>query len=328
MRDAAPTPATVVLLLRHGESDHNAAGLMQGSSDRPRLTRKGEAQARAAAAMLPAQVDALFVSPLARALRTAAVLRTVRPDLPAAEVWSELREIDLPEWEGRAFADIDREDAERRALWRCAPDLLVMRGTDGQAMRPCHEVFTRAAMVIARLRALPPGQTVLVVAHSGSIRATMALLFGLPRARLHALAQDNGAAHRLLLKPDGVCLLGFGELAGPPSARIGRALGRCGPLVVLAPAAAAPALAACSGLRLGHPGEAPGADGRVVIPGDATARSAALACFAAIPPAAALALTPGRHGLHAFIPAGPHGPAVITLLNASTEPAAEPAQEL
>jgi broad specificity phosphatase PhoE len=58
-------------------------------------------------------------------------------------------------------------------------------------MRPCDDVFQRAAAVIVRLRALPAGQTALVVAHSGIIRAAMALLFGLPQARLHALAQDN-----------------------------------------------------------------------------------------------------------------------------------------
>lgn len=331
--NAPATPPTVptALLLRHGESDYNAAGRMQGASDRPRLTARGEAQARAAAALLPSQVDALFVSPLARAARTAELLRAVRPDLPQPQVLDELREIDLPEWEGRAFAEIDRDDAERRTLWRSTPERLVMQNEDGGWMRPCDDVFRRAAAAIARLQALSSGRTALVVAHSGVIRAVMALLFGVPQSRLHVLAQDNATMHRVALHAGSARLLGFGESIEEPATQLGRALGGSGPLVVLTPWAVAPAVAAVAGMRLGRQDEVPGPADRVVIPGDAAARTAALARFAAIPPAAAAALTARKasgSGLHAFVPAGPHGPAVITVLDAPAELVIELVEEL
>lgn len=322
-----PSRGPLVLLLRHGESDHNAAGLMQGACDRPRLTPLGEAQAREAAALIPSRVDALFISPLTRAAQTAAILRAARPDLPAVRTLAELREIDLPEWEGRAFADVDRDDLRRRDLWRRDPERLVMLGKDGRWIRPCQDAFARAARALARLRALPPDATALVVAHGGIIRAMMALLFGLPRARLHALGQDNATAHRLRLGPSGARLLGFGESAEPPRARVCAVLARPGPLAVLAPASVAPAIAGACGMRLAHSCETPGPGERVVVAGDGSARRAALARLADLPPSAAAALTPDGGGLHALIPAGPHGPAVVTLLDAPAEAAAGLSEE-
>ncbi len=62
---------TILGLLRHGQTDWNVAGRLQGTSDIP-LNRTGLAQAQAAAqAIDPSQWDVLLSSPLSRARETA-----------------------------------------------------------------------------------------------------------------------------------------------------------------------------------------------------------------------------------------------------------------
>lgn len=67
------------VLIRHGETPLNAAGLIGGITDVP-LTERGRAQALAQAeSLVPYQFDAVLVSPLRRAQETARLLFPKRP---------------------------------------------------------------------------------------------------------------------------------------------------------------------------------------------------------------------------------------------------------
>jgi 2,3-bisphosphoglycerate-dependent phosphoglycerate mutase len=87
-----------LILVRHGESVWNAAGLLQGSTHDVGLTARGRAQARA--------VDAwgvrVLTSPQLRALETAQIIAE-RLDLPVEQA-PELREQCHGVWEGRPAA--------------------------------------------------------------------------------------------------------------------------------------------------------------------------------------------------------------------------------
>lgn len=95
---------TLLGLLRHGQTDWNVQGLLQGVSDIP-LNDMGIAQAKAAADLLePTDWDVILASPLSRAIETAAAFTgkhhlgdpTIEPLLTerafgAAEGWTYLQ---------------------------------------------------------------------------------------------------------------------------------------------------------------------------------------------------------------------------------------------
>lgn len=116
-------PFDVVLLVRHGQTEWNLSGRRQGQLDSP-LTELGTEQGRqVAAALVGRDVDAVFASPLGRAVATAArCARRLR--LPVTIV-DELAEVHHGEMAGLTSAEIDRRfpgALERRAAskysWR------------------------------------------------------------------------------------------------------------------------------------------------------------------------------------------------------------------
>src|SRR2546430_440822 len=99
-----------LILIRHAETLHNVAGITQGWSDSA-LSERGERQAHALAARA-AQLapDALFSSPLPRAMTTArAIAESSGLEIVLLD---DLREMNFGHWEGQSFREIRRTDAE------------------------------------------------------------------------------------------------------------------------------------------------------------------------------------------------------------------------
>ena len=150
---------TELLLVRHGETDWNAAGRLQGHTDRP-LSDYGRGQARRLAEELAGEeLDAIYASDLARACETAEIVAE-RIHLPVV-LDPELREKDWGNWEGLTSTE------------RLGVDL-VGESTES------HQKRMLAAL--GRIAAENPDGRVLVVTHGGSMRRvqTEALGFALP----------------------------------------------------------------------------------------------------------------------------------------------------
>src|SRR2546421_2092518 len=91
-------PMTTLLLVRHGETDWNADGRLQGHTDRP-LSDFGRRQARQLAEELANEsLEAIYASDLARARETAEIVGK-RLGLPVV-LEPELREKDWGTGEG------------------------------------------------------------------------------------------------------------------------------------------------------------------------------------------------------------------------------------
>lgn len=139
-------------ILRHGETNANAANIIQGSSDISRLTITGQSQAEAVGYMglVPGntkKIDQIFVSPLTRARDTLSLVRKSAPPemLPADEkqihVVPNLREIDFYSWTYKSKDELEKNFPIEYAAWkRGDPDGLIVDGH-----KPLHEVWDRAA---------------------------------------------------------------------------------------------------------------------------------------------------------------------------------------
>jgi broad specificity phosphatase PhoE len=103
-----------VILLRHGQTDHNKDGIMQGLLDVP-LNRQGEQQADLVAKWLGNryQFDQIYSSNLQRAKQTAVAIAD-RQDCPLSPEPA-LREIDVGKWQGLTYRAAQEQDPE---LWQ------------------------------------------------------------------------------------------------------------------------------------------------------------------------------------------------------------------
>lgn len=157
--------ASRLVLLRHGETDWNAAGRMQGHLDIP-MNATGQRQASAAAKALADRFDAARIvsSDLSRAQETA---RAVAEATGLSVVTDErLREINVGEWVGRTLADIVADDPTIGERLHRGED--VRRSATGETSSEMGQRIAEALHDIAA--GADDGETVLVVTHGMAAR--------------------------------------------------------------------------------------------------------------------------------------------------------------
>lgn len=170
------------LVIRHGETDFNADGRIQGVLE-SQLTDAGRSQARVVGAWLAATddiVDRVVVSPKERTMQTLdeieAECAKVGVALPAREPRFDLREIELTPWQGMKKPEIKAQDNAAWEAWKNTPCEFVF--ATGHA--PLQDLYARAGAEWDNLHATPPGTTTLVVAHGAFNRVFLAQALGLP----------------------------------------------------------------------------------------------------------------------------------------------------
>lgn len=161
-----PRPAvdmsTHITLIRHGETDWNAEGRLQGHLQIP-LNRRGRAQAEALAAHLQGtRFGAVYSSDLLRALQTAWTI--VRPSGQEVRADQRLREWDLGVLVGLSRAQAEREQPHAARI-RCE-HLVNEPIPGGESLR---QRFERVTGVVGEIAARHQGECVLVVSHGGPL---------------------------------------------------------------------------------------------------------------------------------------------------------------
>ena len=117
----------IIYLVRHGETDWNLNHRFQGRSDVP-LNETGRKQANALALMLKNDpINAIYASPLIRALETARLIKTFHPQIPIIEQEG-IIEMDLGEFEGMEGKTWFEKYPDFIKLWRDRPSDVVMPG--------------------------------------------------------------------------------------------------------------------------------------------------------------------------------------------------------
>ncbi|MFD6699066.1 MULTISPECIES: histidine phosphatase family protein [unclassified Microbacterium] len=188
---------TLITLIRHGQTDWNLDGRIQGSTDIP-LNDTGRAQARAAAVRLAGQpFDHVYASPLVRAIETAEIIaRELGLAVPLITVG--MREHEFGEAEG--------------LLWDQYRERFGARHDDVPGAETTAQLTDRALASLARIdlaarrRSAPRVEFVLVCTHGGVIRALLEHASGgtlpAPGERL-----GNGSVHRFAMDGGGLRLL-------------------------------------------------------------------------------------------------------------------------
>ena len=162
-----PFAAPVRLILcRHGLSEGNASGYLQGSMDSS-LSEEGHRQAEKLSLALAGEAfDSAYASDLQRARETAATVLRRHPGLQLKED-SRLCEISSGDMEGLHFEILEERYAkELKILREQMPDFIT---PGGESTRDC---FERALDFFAETLPREAGHTVLLVSH-GFLLATM-----------------------------------------------------------------------------------------------------------------------------------------------------------
>lgn len=191
----------MLILVRHGRTAANAAGLLQGRSDRP-LDPLGEAQAASIGVAL-GRVDRVITSPLQRARSTAAaIVADSGGDVVVDDRWIEL---DYGVFDGQTQRDVATDVWES---WRADPSFAPPGG---------ESLLDLDRRVVEALEELAPAAMhtdVVIVSHVSPIKAAIAWAVGSPvgviswRSRL-----DVASICRIAVTDRGPTLISFNEVA-------------------------------------------------------------------------------------------------------------------
>jgi probable phosphoglycerate mutase len=183
---------------RHGETDWNIAGVLQGRLDVP-INERGRMQARAMAATFAAAgFTCVCTSPLIRARETAQIIAG-RLRLPPPVLHDGLKE--------RNFGAIQGiPKAELAELNPALLEHIVKRNPDthfeqGESMDDCATRVLAAVMDIAGER---PGERILVITHGWAMDVVTRAVRGLPRHAILHVKPKNGDCLWLAATPESI----------------------------------------------------------------------------------------------------------------------------
>jgi broad specificity phosphatase PhoE len=185
----------VLYYVRHGETDWNVAGRLQGWHD-PALNAVGRRQAAVCADILRDLIEregcspldyGYVTSPLQRARQTAEIMRAALGLAPGEyRVDPRLREIGFGEWEGLTLREVRSR----------APQALAARERDKWAfVPPGGESYAQVALRMREWYEALNGNTV-VIAHGGTARALIAVLGIAPPAEAPSIDIGQGIVYR------------------------------------------------------------------------------------------------------------------------------------
>ncbi|MBR4904100.1 MAG: histidine phosphatase family protein [Selenomonadaceae bacterium] len=181
---------TKIFLIRHGETEWNKIGKLQGSSD-IKLLPEGIQQAHLLAEHAPfSNVHAIYSSDLERAVMTAEILA----EKFGLSVIKErgLRETSFGEWEGRFLSDLAKENPKGFEKFFTRPD---------KVQPPNGETFlqsqARIMNALDEIIADNDDKSIIVVSHGAAIRLILCAALVIPLRKMWAIGQYNMALNVL-----------------------------------------------------------------------------------------------------------------------------------
>lgn len=190
-------PLTLTII-RHGQTDWNKLGKLQGSSDIP-LNEEGRNQAKDAKAKIDLiNFDKCFSSDLARAFETARIVTNDKYNIVKTQI---LRELFLGDWETKTVDELRKENQNIDAYlidpWNNPP-------TNGETIQ---QLFERASIFINQIKDFQKESSkhlnILVVSHSGTIRALLTALVCNNDSGINGFSLENCGISQVLFDSSG-----------------------------------------------------------------------------------------------------------------------------
>jgi alpha-ribazole phosphatase len=184
-----------LLLVRHGQTIWTAVGRYQGHTDVP-LDDLGRRQAAGLGHRFAGQpVHAIYSSDLQRARCTAEAIGQTTG--VAVTVEPRLREASFGVWEGLTLAQMCEGWPQEFAAWQADPLTRVPPGGETLA-----QLTARVSAFLDDVKARHQNQTVLLVAHGGTLRAVLCHALNLPTHVFWRIEMNSASVSELRLYED------------------------------------------------------------------------------------------------------------------------------
>ena len=186
-------------LTRHGQTDWNTAGRYQGQSDTP-LNETGLRQAEQIAKRLSSEtIHAIYSSDLSRAANTAQTIA----DFHSLEIKkdSRWRELSFGDWEGLTYQEMSAHSPDLFEAW--IKDPLTVSTPNGETLAQLAE---RVKAAFDEIKEEHADQTILVVAHSGSLQSLLAVTLGVDLNRYWQFRISQASLSEMNVYEDSVVL--------------------------------------------------------------------------------------------------------------------------
>jgi len=203
---------TLVLLVRHGRSSANSAGILAGRMPGVHLDDTGREQAAEIGARLAGvPVSEVVTSPLERCRETAKGLVAALDGRPAIRADKRFVEVDYGDWTGKKLSTL-----AKRSLWRVVQQQpSAARFPGGESLA---EVAARAALgtraVVERLGGPGSKKVVVVVSHGDVIKSILADALGLHLDLFQRIVVDPGAVSAIRYTQERPYVLAVNSHAG------------------------------------------------------------------------------------------------------------------
>jgi broad specificity phosphatase PhoE len=160
-----------IFFVRHGQTDFNKEGRVQGQEIDMPLNAKGVEQVEKAMSFLPENIDMIISSPLKRALQTAEIAdKKIKRGIQLSD---DIKEMSYGSLAGKTWKDIECETGDSAMHEKDTNITFDYRPYGGE---PADEFKKRIARFIDKLTSEHQNKVVLVAAHGGVIDA-MHILF-------------------------------------------------------------------------------------------------------------------------------------------------------
>jgi len=196
---------TLIVLVRHGQTEWNRVERFRGQADMP-LEETGLAQAEATAQRIVAEWRpvAVYSSPLSRAVKTAEAI--ARQFGLSVQIHPGLTDINYGQWQGLTPDEARERWPELVDAWYRTPETAQIPG--GETL---NNLRVRTMEAVRELAARHTGKTIVLVGHTVVNRAILLGVLGLRNHRFWHLRQDTCAINVLEVDGDNYTLVSMND---------------------------------------------------------------------------------------------------------------------